>query len=409
MRSAAQALAVIAATLSAAAENHVCAADAAFDKFLQSLIPQAQSLGVTRATFAAATRGLTPDLSLPDLVIPGRVTKPPGQPEFVLTPGDYLKDSRLVGLAAYGRGLAARHRTTLARIAHEIGVPGNVVLAIWGRETDFARYRLPHDAIRALATQAYLGRRKDIFREEFLLALRILQEGHVKRADMRSSWAGALGLTQFLPSDFYRYAVDFDGDGHLDIWTSVPDALASAARQLVGKGWQRGGTWAIEVKTPKDFDCARAEPSVKRPVAEWLRLGFVPAGGRKLSAQELAEDASVLMPEGTHGPAFLTPKNYFVIKDYNFSDLYVLFVGTLADRIAGGRGFVTPWAKDAQLRTAQVEAMQRQLTALGLYKDKIDGKAGMLTRAALGAYQQANGLALDCWPTAAVLRHMTRR
>jgi len=246
-------------------------------------------------------------------------------------------------------------------------------------------------------------------REEFLLALKILQEGHVKRAEMRSSWAGAMGLTQFLPGEFYKYAVDFDGDGRRNIWTSVPDALASAARQLSGKGWQRGGTWAIEVRAPEDFDCARAEPSVKRPVGEWLKRGFAPAGARKLSAPALAEQASVIMPEGTHGPAFLTPNNYFVIKDYNFSDLYVLFVGNLADRIAGGRSFVTPWAKDKQLRTADVEAMQRKLTALGLYKDKIDGKAGMLTRAALGAYQKANGLVRDCWPTAALLRHMTRR
>jgi lytic murein transglycosylase len=408
LRSAAQALAAVAAVLLMHPANHA-RADAEFDKFLQSLLPDALALGVTRETFVSATRGLTPDLNLPDLIIPGRISKPPGQPEFLLTPGDYLKERQLAGLAAHGRNLADTYRTTLARIEREIGVPGNIVLAIWGRETDFGRYRLPHDTIRALATQAWLGRRKEMFREEFLLALKILQEGHIKRPDMRSSWAGAMGLTQFLPSDFYKHAVDFDGDGQRDIWTSVPDALASAARQLAAKGWQRGGTWAIEVKAPKDFDCARAEPSMKRTVGDWLKRGFAPVGGRKLSRQELAEEASVLMPEGTHGPAFLTPKNYFVIKDYNFSDLYVLFVGNLADRIAGGRGFVTPWAKDAQLRTSDVEEMQRRLTALGFYRDKIDGKAGMLTRSALGAYQKANGLTLDCWPTAEVLRHMTRR
>jgi lytic murein transglycosylase len=402
-------LAALTAVLFVTAANHTCAADAAFDSFLQSLIPRAQELGVTRATFDSLTRGLMPDLSLPDLVIPGRTTKPPGQPEFVLTPADYLKEQRLARLAADGRRLAAKYRAALARIEHEIGVPGNVVLAIWGRETDFGRYRLPHDAVRVLATQAYLGRRKEKFRDEFLLALKMLQDGQAKRDEMRSSWAGAMGLTQFLPSEFYQYAVDFDGDGWRDIWHSVPDALASAAQQLAGKGWQRGGTWAIEVKAPKDFDCARAEPSVKRTVGEWLKRGFMPVGGRKLSAHELAEEASVLMPEGSYGPAFLTPKNYFVIKDYNFSDLYVLFVGNLADRIGGGGGFVTSWAKDAQLRTAQVEAMQQKLTALGFYKDKIDGRAGMLTRAALGAYQKAHGLTLDCWPTAAVLRHMQKR
>jgi lytic murein transglycosylase len=399
---------VLAMTL-AAIRQPAHAADAAFQNFLQSLWPDAQKLGITRATFDETTHGLTPDLSLPDLVIPGRISKPPEQSEFVQTPADYLKESRLASLAANGRKLAAQHHATLARIEREIGVPGNVVLAIWGRETDYGRYRLPHNAIRVLATQAYLGKRKDQFREEFLLALKMVQEHRVRLADMRSSWAGAMGLTQFLPSEFYKYAVDFDGDGKRDIFNSVPDALAAAARQLAGKGWQRGGTWAIEVRAPQSFDCALAEPSVTHPVGEWLKRGFVPVGGRKLTPHQLAEDASVLMPEGTLGPAFLTPKNYFVLKEYNFSDLYVLFVGNLADRIAGGGRFVTPWSKDKQLRTAQVEAMQRELTRLGIYKDKIDGKAGMLTRAALGAYQKANGLTRDCWPTAAVLRDMKER
>ena len=144
------------------------------------------------------------------------------------------------------------------------------------------------------------------------------------------------------------------------------------------------------------------------PVADWVKRGYVPADGRKLTPQVLSLEASLLLPEGTFGPAFLTPKNYFVIKEYNYSDLYVLFVGHLADRIAGGGPFATPWSKDKQLRTVQVEAMQERLAALGLYKDKVDGKAGMLTRAALGAYQKANGLKVDCWPTADVLRHMRR-
>jgi lytic murein transglycosylase len=382
-------------------------ADAAFDAFMQSLWPEAQKLGITRQTFDSATRGLTPDLSLPDLTIPGRRAPAPQQPEFVQTPADYLKERRLAELAGTGRKLAAQYRATLSRIEREIGVPGNVVLAIWARETDFGRYKLPHNAIRVLATQAYLGKRKDQFRQEFLLALKMLQEGVVRLPEMRSSWAGAMGLTQFLPSEFYKYAVDFDGDGRRDIFTSVPDALAAAARQLADKGWQPGGTWAVEVRAPKGFDCSKAEPSVTRSVRDWLGQGLTPVGN--VSAAQLAEQASVLMPEGTYGPAFLTPKNYFVLKDYNYSDLYVLFVGNLADRIAGGGGFATPWSKNSQLRTVQVETMQRELTRLGIYRDKIDGKAGMLTRAALGAYQKANGLTLDCWPTAAVLAQMQHR
>ena len=383
-------------------------ADGAFDRFLDSLRPQARQLGVSRATFDAATRGLEPDLSLPDLAIPGQAEKPPpGQPEFVQTPAQYLREPTFDRLAARGRQLAAQYRDSLARIEKEFGVPGNVVLAIWARETDYGGYKLPHDAIRVLATQAYVGKRKDFFRNEFLYALKMLQDG-VPRADMRSSWGGAVGLTQFLPSEFYNYAVDFDGDGRADIWHSVPDALASAAKQLAGKGWQPGQPWAIEVRVPTTVDCTIAQPGEIFAVGEWLKRSFVPAYGRRLTDVELAAQASLLLPEGTYGPGFLTSKNYYVIKDYNFSDLYVLFVGHLSDRIAGARAFETPWSKNAQLKTREVESMQRRLTTLGLYKDKIDGKAGMLTRAALGSYQKANGLKLDCWPTAAVLDHMRR-
>jgi hypothetical protein len=159
------------------------------------------------------------------------------------------------------------------------------------------------------------------------------------------------------------------------------------------------------VRVPKDVDCTLGVPEHTLAIGEWLKRGFVPAYSRKLAAPELAQEASLLQPEGIYGPAFLTPKNYFVLKEYNFSDLYVLFVGHLSDRIADARPFETPWSKSEQLRTAQVEQMQHMLTARGLYQDKIDGKAGMKTRAALGAYQKANGLKVDCWPTLDVLTH----
>jgi len=382
-------------------------ADAAFQQWLQGTWPDAQALGVTRATFDSATRGLEPDLTLPDLAIVGRPEAQPQQPEFVQTPGQYLREATFERLAARGKQLAAQYRDTLARIEQEFGVPGNVVLAIWARETDYGSYKLPLDAVRALATQAYTGKRKDFFRNEFLHALKMLQDG-VPRADMRSSWGGAVGLTQFLPSEFYKYAVDFDGDGRADIWHSVPDALASAAKQLAGKGWQAGKPWAIEVRVPASVDCTTAEPSVTLPVGEWTKRGFAPAYGRKLTDVETAAEASLLLPEGTYGPGFLTPKNYYVLKDYNYSDLYVLFVGHLSDLIGGGRPFEHPWSKGEQLKTKDVEAMQHRLTSLGLYKDKVDGKAGMLTRAALGAYQKKAGFKVDCWPTPAVLERMRR-
>jgi lytic murein transglycosylase len=383
-------------------------ADAAFQQFLQSLWPEAQQQRVSRATFDAAIAGLEPDLKLPDLAVAGRPEKQPQQPEFVQTPADYVREKTIARLAGRGKKLLVAHRATLDAIERQFGVPPAVLLAIWGRETDFGGYRLPHDAIRVLATQAYTGRRKDMFRGEFLAALRMLQDG-VPRAKMRSSWGGAMGLTQFLPSEFYKYAVDFDQDGKVDIWNSIPDALASAAKQLAGKGWRRGERWAYEVHAPADIDCTIAEPSHVRPIADWLSRGYRPAYGRKLSAAELKLDASLLLPEGNYGPAFLTPKNYYVIKDYNFSDLYVLFVGHLSDRMLDGRPFEKSWSKNVQLRTEQVEAMQRVLTERGFYKDKIDGKAGMLTRSALGAYQKAHRLELDCWPTAAVLADMHRR
>ncbi len=391
-----------------AAANHAFAADGAFAQWLISLWPEAQAMGVSRATFDTATRGLEPDFSLPDLAIPGHSEAPQrGQAEFVQTPADYLKEANIARLAAQGAKLREQYRAALDGIEKRFGVPGPVVLAIWGRETDFGNYKLPHSAIRVLATQAYVGKRKDMFRQEFLLALKMLEEGQVRLADMRSSWGGAMGLTQFLPSEFYKHGVDFDGDGHVDIWHSVPDALASAAKQLLDKGWQPGRRWAYEVHAPSGFDCTQGVPEVTRPIGEWLKAGFVPAYGRRLRADELADTASVLQPEGIYGPAFLAAKNYFVIKEYNFSDLYVLFVGQVSDRIGDPqRRFEQPWSQAALMRTADVETMQNILTARGLYQDKVDGKAGMKTRAAFGAYQKANGLKLDCWPGAAVLDHM---
>jgi lytic murein transglycosylase len=394
---------VVAALISAPS----AVADPAFQSFLASTFPAAQALGVSRATFDAAIRGLEPDLTLPDLAIPGKPEKQPQQAEFVQTPGQYLREGNFQRLAAQGQKLAAQYKDALARIERDFGVPGNVVLAIWARETDYGRETSGQDAIRVLATQAFLGKRKDFFRNEFVYALKLLQDG-VPRADLRASWGGAMGLTQFLPSEYYKYAVDLDGDGKADIWHSVPDALGSAAKQLKDKGWRTGEPWAIEVRVPASVDCTLAEPSHVMPIGDWLKAGYVPAYGRKLPARDLAVPASLLLPEGTYGPGFLTPKNYYVLKDYNYSDLYVLFVGHLSDRIGGGKPFEHPWSKNAQLKTTQVETMQHKLTALGLYQDKIDGKAGMLTRAALGAYQKQNGLKVDCWPTVDVLTHMQK-
>ncbi|EGP06319.1 lytic murein transglycosylase [Bradyrhizobiaceae bacterium SG-6C] len=384
------------------------AADTGFTNFVASLWPEAKQAGVSRAVFDRETRGLEPDYKLPDLLLPGRPkTGAPAQAEFVQVPADYVKEASIARLAAHGRSLMQQHAATLKAIEQRFGVPGPIILAIWGRETDFGRYALPHDGLRVLATQAYVGRRKDQYRGEFIEALKLIQNGDVTRKQLRTSWGGATGLTQFLPSELAKHGVDFDGDGHINIWTSVPDALASAAQQLKNKGWVPGLRWAYEVRAPRGVDCTQGVPEVTKPMSQWLREGFVPVRGLRLSTAEQAQEASLLQPEGIYGPSFLTTKNYFVIKEYNFSDLYVLFVGHLADRMSDGQPFATPWSASTQMRSADVEAMQKHLTRLGLYSSKLDGKAGMQTRAALGAYQKKAGLKVDCWPGADVLRAMS--
>jgi lytic murein transglycosylase len=383
-------------------------ADAAFTQFITSLWGDAQRSGVSRATFDAVTAGLEPDYKLPDLQLPGRAPSSAPQAEFVQVPADYLKEASIARLASTGQQVRQKHRATLDRIEQQFGVPGSIILAIWARETDYGRAAAGYNALRVLATQAYVGRRKEQFRNEFVLALKMVQDGYGTR-QMRSSWAGAMGLTQLLPSEFYKNAIDFDGDGRIDIFNSVPDALAITAKQLLSKGWQPGLRWAYEVRAPANVDCTMGVPEITRPIGEWLRAGFVPAHNARISAQEQAQTASLLQPEGIYGPAFLTTKNYFVIKEYNFSDLYVLFVGHLADRIIKPQSFETPWSATRQMRTVDVETMQKHLTRIGLYKDKIDGKAGMQTRAALGAFQKQARLKLDCWPNADVLRAMTGR
>jgi lytic murein transglycosylase len=383
------------------------AADAGFTGFIASLWPEAQQAGVARKTFDDVTRGLEPDYKLPDLALPGRpATGAPSQAEFVQVPGDYVKEANIARLATEGQRLLQKHQATLTAIEQRFGVPSTIILAIWGRETDYGRYALPYDGIRVLATQAYVGRRKDQYRIEFIEALKLIENGDLTRKDLRTSWGGATGLTQFLPSELHKHGVDMDGDGHVNIWTSVPDALASAAQQLKNKGWQPGLRWAYEVRAPANADCTMGVPEVTKPIGEWIRAGFVPVRGDRLSAPEQAQPASLLQPEGIYGPAFLTTKNYFVIKEYNFSDLYVLFVGHLSDRMRTPQPFATPWSASKQLRSTDVEAMQKHLTRIGLYSDKMDGKAGMKTRAALGAYQKSAGLKVDCWPSETVLRAM---
>jgi lytic murein transglycosylase len=375
-----------------------------FRRFLEALWPEAEKAGVSRATFDKALRGVEPDLALPDLVLPGKA-EVKGQAEFTRTPAEYLNATFLARLAEQGKALQAQHAKWLAKIEEELGVQRQFVLAIWGRETAFGAHRSSYYVIRALATQAFLGRRKDMFRSELIFALKMLEDGVRTRDNLTGSWAGAMGLTQFMPSEFYTMGNDLDGDGRLDIWNSVADALGSAARQLREKGWVPGQSWGYEVRLPKGVSCAMEGEPNKRPLREWVALGVARARG-DFPAEALDQSAFILAPAGAHGPAFLAFENFLVIKRYNMSDLYALFVGNLGDRIAGGGGFATPWAGVRQLSAKGISEIQEKLKALGYAISLVDGKAGMNTRALIGAYQQANDRPVDCWPSDAVLSHL---
>ncbi len=376
-----------------------------FDAFLAGLWPLAKEAGVSRQTFDAAIAGLTPDYKLPDLDLPGKPkVDNQGQAEFTKTAADYISKPYMDKLAGEGRAFFVKYKGPLTNIEKITGVDPYILVAIWGRETAFGSYKLPYDALRVLATLAYTGRRKDMFRAEFIAALKMLDLG-VPRSDMKSSWAGAVGLTQFMPTEYIKYADDGDGDGKADIWRSVPDALASAARQLAGKGWTRGQGWGYEIRVGAGADCSLEGPPDERAISKWTALGFARANGKAFTPSQSNEVAYLMSPAGSYGPQFLVTENFKVIRLYNTSDLYALFVGHLSDRIRGGGDFATPWASFAQPRTRTVHDLQQRLKALGYPMDKLDGKIGSNTRKQIGLYEKANGLPIDCWPSEAVLSH----
>ncbi len=385
---------------------HAAKADESFKAWLAELWPEAEAFGVSRQTFAAALRNVEPDLRLPDLIIPGRPQKPRGQAEFTRPPQAYINSRQLARLAVAGRALRAEHSETLKEIESKFGVEGEAVLAIWGRETAYGSHQLPHYAIRALATQAFVGRRKEMFRTELLHALKLIDEGSASIDQMRSSWAGAIGLPQLMPSEFHRWSYDLDGDGRKDIWTSIPDALATIARQLQGKGWVNGQTWGYEVRLPQSVDCALEGPDNARPLSKWMATGVVRTFDRQFPDHVRESEAYLMAPGGAYGPAFLVLENYRVIRRYNMSDLYAVFVGNLADRIAGGGDFETPWQNIAQLPARDVEEIQRRLKELGYAIGDVDGKVGSFTRWQIGKFQRDNRLKVDCWPTRELLRHL---
>jgi len=365
------------------------------------LTPQAKKSGISERTLKTALDGLTLNWDLPDLVPPG--SKPPKsqdqtQAEFS-SPGAYFSEKRLQMLATTGRGLASANSATLKQIERTYGVPGEIVVAIWGRESGFGKAKLPFPAIEVLATKAFMSTRKDMFRDELIDALAIIERGDITPAGMKGSWAGALGQPQFMPSSYLKYAVDFDKDGHADIWNSVPDALASIAHYLQMKGWQRGRDWGFEVNIPLYISCAQEGPDLAKPVSAWASTGIARVSSSAFPSADLKADGMMLVPAGRHGPEFLVTPNFYVLKEYNNSDLYALFIGNLADRIAHGGGpFKGEWGNVGKMLRSDVLAMQKALVAKGYDVGNVDGLPGYKTRRSLGDWQAKNGLSPTCYP-----------
>ena len=365
------------------------------------LWPEAKANGVSRKTFDAALDGVRPNLKLPDLVMPGEKAKTPKtqhQAEFG-SPGNYFAEKTIGAVSSGGRSRAGKYAQTLAAIEKRYGVPGEIVLAIWGRESGFGAAKIPYDAFEVLATKAFLATRKDMFRKEVLAALVIVEKGYAPRAAMKSSWAGALGQPQFLPTSLLKHAVDFDGDGTRDIWNSVPDTLGSIANYLVDYGWVKGRDWGFEVTVPDSVSCALEGPDQGKPIADWVGMGVSRIGGKPFPKGELKAEGYLLMPAGRSGPAFIVTPNFYVLKEYNESDLYALFIGHGADRIAGGdKSFATSWGKVGGLYRSDIAGMQTVLEGMGYDVGTADGLPGFRTRRAIGDWQQKNGRAATCFP-----------
>ncbi|AWN54796.1 lytic murein transglycosylase [Methylobacterium sp. 17Sr1-1] len=362
-----------------------------FRAFVEELWPAAQSRNVSRATFDAAFRGVAPD--------PAVLARLRRQGEFGRPVWEYLTGAVSAGRIARGRAEATRRAETLAAIEARYGVPGPVLLAFWGIESDFGASAGTVPVIRALATLAEARHRGELFRDELLAALEILEHHDVQPERMRGSWAGAMGQTQFLPSAYLRAAVDFDGDGRRDIWDSVPDALASIASFLKQAGWRRDLPWGVAVTLPEEFDLAR----YRGPFADFARRGVRALDGAALPE---AGEASLFLPGGAGGTAFLITANFEAIRAYNTSDSYALAIGHFSDRIAGGPPLAAPWPTGPRLDQAGLTALQRGLSARAFYDGPFDGRAGPKLREAVRRYQIAAGLPADGYATPALLEHL---
>nr|WP_082437366.1 lytic murein transglycosylase [Acidovorax sp. SD340] len=329
------------------------------------------------------------------------------QPEFTRTPWAYLDSAVSPQRIAQGQAKLAEHSATLEAAAARYGVPATVITAIWGMESNYGSNFGTFRTVDALSTLAYEGLRRAWAQAELLSALRIVDQGDIAADRMLGSWAGAMGHTQFLPSVFLAYAVDADGDGHRDIWGSIPDVTASTAHFLARSGWQAGEPWGVEVQLPASFDHARADPSVRQTTAQWDAEGVRGIDGQALPT---LASASIVTPAGARGPAFLVGGNFRVILRYNNSVNYALGVALLARQIGGGGPVVAARPRDlAPPSRQQLQELQEALNRKGFAAGTPDGVMGPATRAALRGYQRSIGVVADGYPTVELLERLTAR
>lgn len=374
----------------AAAEN--------FPNCVAGYWPDAARRGVSRATFERATARLTPDLKIMDFI--------DAQPEFTKALWDYLdilvSDARI----KRGREILAANKAAFDTVERTYGVDRHVIAAIWGIESNYSTAIGERSVLRSTATLACVGRRQAYFKDEFLATLEILDRGDVAPDRLKGSWAGAFGPTQFMPTAFKRYAVDFDGDGRRDVVDSIPDLVASTANNLKLDGWKAGETWGYEVRLPAGFDYLLADGAKPMTLQDWARHGVVRAGGKAFPRP--SEKAFLLLPAGARGPAFLMLNNFRVIMRYNPAEAYALAIGHLADRLRGDPEFVHPWPRDERvLSSAERYELQQHLVALGFdIGGEPNGRINVRTRSALRRYQLAAGLVPDGFATAGLLDRM---
>src|SRR6476619_3328812 len=375
-------------------------AAANFDNCIASMWPDAARRNISQQSFARFTAGLTPDRRIIDLM--------DSQPEFTKSIWDYLdilvSDARL----AKGREVLAKYKPQFDAAEKAYGVDRYAIAAIWGIESNYSTQMGDRNVVQSTATLSCIGRRQKYFRDEFLSALEILHRGDLRPEQMRGSWAGAFGPTQFMPTAFKRFAVDANGDGRRDVVDSPADLTASTANNLKKDGWQTGKGWGYEVVVPKGFNYMLADRARSMTIAQWEHLGLKRAGGQPFP--HAGGKAYLLAPAGAEGPGFLMLQNFRVIMKYNPTEAFALAIGHFADRLRGGAPFVQPWPRQERelSRTERLE-LQQLLAQRGLYKGTPDGQLGGMTREALRAFQVSAGLPADGFATSEVLDRLRGR